>query len=167
MNIRSDTFDLIARDVALRVLPVTDGDRVHPGQSNWGTAQGSCFIELEWAVDEREDAPAGSLCLTVRAHLPRHRAHEHLLLDFLLQRARMVLAAGAPDASITSHYHGTLCDVADSGADTLFKSSSFQIAPRPAPREGTTHLRLVPWNGGEDLDAIGSGVPDRRARSMN
>src|SRR5688572_19322855 len=114
MNIRSVTFDLIARDVALRAFRVTDAVRVHPAHSTGSTAPESCFIELEWAVSERMVAPDGSLFLTVRAHLPCRRSAEHLLLDFLLQRVQMVLAAGAADGLIRSWYQGTLRDVAKS-----------------------------------------------------
>ncbi len=53
MNIRSVTFDLIARDVALRAFRVTDAVRVHPAHSTGSTTPESCSIELEWAMGER------------------------------------------------------------------------------------------------------------------
>jgi hypothetical protein len=161
MNIRSVTFDLIAQDVALRAFRVTDAVRVHPAHSTGSTAPESCFIELEWAMGERMVAPDGSLFLTVRAHLPCRRSAEHLLLDFLLQRVQMVLAAGAADGLIRSWYQGTLRDVAKSGSDTIFKSSTFQIAPGlpQREREAMTQFCPTPWTGYVDLDSTASGGP--------
>jgi hypothetical protein len=152
MDIRSEVFNLITRDVALRVLPVVEADRVHPGTTSRRPASGTCFIALEWAAAHEPGAPTGAQLLTVRAHLPNRRSGEHLLLFFLLQRVRMILTEAKIDMALTCHDHAVLAHGRDIRSGTYFKSRRFLIAPlQAAQRLGPPPLRLAVWTGTADL----------------
>jgi hypothetical protein len=167
MDIRSVVFDLIDRDVALRAFGVAHARRGQHDPTTGRSNDGSCFIVLEWTADDHPWAPAGAQLLTIRAHLPQERLSQHLILDFLLQRLRAVLSAGTAGAPITTRHQATSHDVADSGFGTVFKSSTFQVAPRqPAPGR-MTPLRLVPWTVCPDPDAVGFDALSTAHLSMN
>jgi hypothetical protein len=169
MDIRSVVFDLIDRDVALRAFGVAHARRGQHDPTEGRSNDQSCFIVLEWAADDRPWSPAGAQLLTIRAHLPRERMSQHLILDFLLQRLRAVLSAGAAGGSIMSRHQGTSSDVADSGFDTVFKSSTFQVAPRQPTSRRMTQLRLVPWTvcPDPDPDAVGFDALSTAHLSLN
>lgn len=159
MDIRSVVFDLIEGDVALRALGVTQGCCGRHGQAPGRRMPGSCFIVMEWAVDDHPSAPAGAELLTVRAHLPSERSSQHLILDLLLHRTWAVLSTGTADGPITSRHRGTSPDVVHSDFGTVFKSSTFQVAPRQAVTDRTSQqLRLAPWTGCDELELAAFGA---------
>ena len=166
MDIRSAVFDLIDGDLALRALGVAHGRCGHHGQAR--RIPGSCFIVMEWAADDHPSAPAGAELLTVRAHLPTERSSQHLILDLLLHRTRAVLSAGTADGPITSLHRGTSPHVVHSDFGTVFKSSTFQVAPRqPATAHSGQQLRLAPWAGCDDLQLAVLGAAGTASLRLN
>jgi hypothetical protein len=166
VDVRSGVGDLIARDVVLDAVRVTHTD--HGGNDLASTTSrfGACSIVMEWSVNDQSGAPAGSHLLTVWANLPRQRLSEHLFLDFLLQRVREVLLAGAADGSIISMYRGTSRGVVASSFETISKNNKFEVTfqqPRP---EGMALLNLAPWEGA-DSDALRYGARSGAAQTPN
>jgi len=168
MDIRSAVFELIDGDLALRALGVAHGCCGRHGQTSCRRIPGSCFIVMEWAADDHPAAPTGAELLTVRAHLPTERSSQHLILDLLLHRTRAVLSAGTADGPITSLHRGTSADVVHSDFGTVFKSSTFQVAPRqPSTAQSRQQLRLAPWTGCDDLQLAVLGAAGTASLSMN
>ena len=168
MDIRSAVFDLIDGDLALRALGVAHGRCCHHGQASCRQVPGSCFIVMEWAADDHPSAPAGAELLTVRAHLPTERSSQHLILDLLLHRTRAVLSAGTADGPITSLHRGTSPEVLHSDFGTVFKTSTFQVAPRrSATARSRRQLTLAPWTGCDDLQLAAIGALGSASLSMN
>ncbi len=164
MDLRFVAFDLIARDAALRTLLVNYGRRLGLSSDLRGTATTTDFIALTWTPDQRASAPAGSELLTAQVHICRDGSDCPGRLDRLLQRLRAALTTAGPHRCITARCLSTSGEDVDSRFGTVFKSSTWAVAPVPARRDRGTALRLVPWSGPVELDAgglvaSGAGVP--------
>ncbi|GAA1299548.1 hypothetical protein ACQPZA_27130 [Pseudonocardia xinjiangensis] len=166
MDVRSGVGDLIARDVVLDAVRVTHTDRGGIDLASTTSRFGACSIVMEWSVNDQSGAPAGSHLLTVWANLPRQRSSEHLFLDFLLQRVREVLLAGAADGSIISMYRGTSRGVVASSVETISKHNKFEVTPQQPRRAGMALLNLAPWEGA-DSDAPRYGARSGAAQTPN
>lgn len=155
MDIRFAVFNLIFRDAALRTLLVNYADRVESGCLPERTWTGACYIELKWADNNAAAAPAGSQLLTAQVHMPRHRSAEQMCLDVVLRRLRAALPVNATIGSFTVRCETTR-EVLDSGVDTVFKTTTFEVAPHAPRRHGAELLDLPHWTGHPDLGATAS-----------
>jgi hypothetical protein len=145
MDLRFAAFELITRDPTLRALLVNYADRVEHGHAPNGTAP--CFLALKWSDNDRPGAPAGSQLLTARVHMPRRCSSEPPFLDLVLVRLRAALRVNPANALITTRCLETSQEVMEDGPDTIFKTSTFEIAPAPRQRTGAALLGLAPWTG--------------------
>jgi hypothetical protein len=166
MDLRLVVFNLIYRDVVLRALLLNYADRVEHGDASDGTTNETCFLVLRWTAHGQLRTPASSEVLTAHVHVPWH-SNEDSYLDFVVQRLRAALAAGAGNGPITIRCVGASPEVMHSGIDTIFKTSTFEIVPAPPPRRRVTTLKLAPWTGYVDLDAARLIAPSSGAPSMN
>ena len=147
MDLRFAVFNLIFRDAELRALLVNYADRVESGCLPDRTSTGACYVELKWADNDAVSAPAGSQLLTAQVHMPRHRSAEQVCLDFVLQRLRAALPVNAANGSFTVRCRETTREVVDSGVDTVFKATTFEVAPQSPRRLDADLLDLPPWTG--------------------
>lgn len=134
MDLRFAVFELIARDAALRALLVNYADRVEEEPAPDVPRTG--FLALCWT--EGASVPAGCELLTARVHLPRAHSRERLYLDFVLARLRASLTGEAARRSIRVRRIDTTPRIVEFDADTIFKTSRFEIAPACADL-GTVH----------------------------
>ena len=167
MDLRFAAFALITRDAQLRALLVNYADRLEHGPAEDGTAPGACFLALRWSEDDRPGAPDGSQLLTARAHMPRHRTDEHLILDLVLRRLRAALAVDAAQQVLTARCLGMSREIKEDGVDTIFKTCTFEIAPAPPQRSGPTLLELVPWTDCAHLGTTCYIAPSSAVPSLN
>jgi hypothetical protein len=167
MDLRFVAFDLIARDAGLRALLVNYADRIEHGHAPDGAAADTCFLALQWTGNDPRCAPAEPQLLTAQAHIPRHLSREHLFIDFVLQRLRAALTAGAARKLITIRCLATSRDFAESDVGTIYKTSAFEIAPATRQRTGEAVLDLEPWTGGVHLGAGGVVRSSSAVLSMN
>jgi hypothetical protein len=167
MDLRFAAFELITRDAELRTLLVNYAYRVEHGHAPDGTAPARCFLALKWTDNDRPGAPAGSQLLTARVHMPRHRASEPPFLDLVLARLRAALTVSAATALITTRWLGTSTMAMEYGADTIFKTSTFEIAPVPPQRTGAALLGLAPWTGCVRRGEASFIAPSGAVPSMN
>ncbi|HEV7725446.1 MAG: hypothetical protein JWQ26_2542 [Modestobacter sp.] len=167
MDLRHLAFDRIFQNVVLRPLLVNYADRLQYGHAPEGAATGTCFIVLQWTVTDSMDAPPGSQLLTAQVHIPRHSSSEHLYVDFVLQRLWATLAGDATNGAITARLLRTSSELMTSDVDTIFKASTFEVAPAPPQRRAPTTLKLAPWTGWAALGATGSLPARGGVSSMN
>jgi hypothetical protein len=167
MDLRFAAFELITRDAELRALLVNYADRVEHGRAPDGTAPETCFLALKWSDNDRPDAPAGSQLLTARAHMPRHRPNERLFLDLVLGRLRAILAVDTAKRLITARCLGTSREIMDDAGDTIFKTSTFEVAPARPQRTGEALLELAPWTGCVHLGTTCYIAPSSAVPSLN
>jgi hypothetical protein len=153
MDLRFAVFERIARDDVLRRLLVNYADRLEDLAVGDGTASDTCYLTLEWTAHNRTGAPPEAESLTARAHLPRHRLEEHSYLDFVLRRLEASLADEA-DGSIRARRRQTSPEVVETGADTIFKTRTYDVTP--VPRRNRLPCPVDP-------DAIGSVPPNGAA----
>jgi hypothetical protein len=159
MDIRFDVFNLIFRDAVLRALLVNHANRIDGGRTpEWADA-GMCYVALRWADNDGARAAAGSQLLTAQAHMPRHRSDDHVYLDVVLQRLRAALPVDAASDAFTIRCRESSPEVMDSGAGTIFKTTTFEIAPAPPERMGRILLDLPPWPGRVEAVTAGLTVP--------
>jgi hypothetical protein len=147
MDLRFAAFELITRDATLRTLLVNYADRVEHGHAPNGTAPTPCFLALKWTDNDRPEAPPGSQLLTARVHMPRHCTSEPPFLDLVLVRLRAALKVNPANTLITTRCLGTSPVAMEDGTDTIFKTSTFEIAPAPRQRTGAALLELASWTG--------------------
>jgi hypothetical protein len=147
MDLRFTVFNLIFRDAVLRSLLLNYADRIEYGRLPERTESGACYVSLKWTDDNTMSAPAGAQLLTAQVHMPRHRSDEKVCLDAVLQRLRTALPLNSDSAAFTVRCRETTRDVMDSGVGTIFKASTFEIAPVPLRRVGGALLELPPWTG--------------------
>jgi hypothetical protein len=159
MDLRFDVFNLIFRDALLRALLVNYADRIDSGHAPERAGAGTCFVALRWSDNDGARAAAGSQLLTAQAHMPRHRSDDHEYLDVVLQRLRAALPAGAASDSFTIRCRESSPEVMDSGTGTIFKTSTFEIAPASPEHVGRILLDLPPWTGRAEAPAAGLTAP--------
>jgi hypothetical protein len=155
MDLRFDVFNLIFRDAMLRALLVNHANRIESGNAPERTADGTCFVALTWANNEGVCAAAGSQLLTAQAHMPRERSSDHVYLDAVLHRLRAALPLGAASDAFTIRCRETSREVMDSGVGTIFKATTFEIAPASPQRAGRALLELPAWTGCVEAGATG------------
>ena len=153
MDVRFAVFNLIFRDAVLRMLLVNYADRVESGCLPERTWTGACYVELKWADNNAASAPAGSQLLTAQVHMPRHRSAEQMCLDAVMQRLRAALPVNATNGPFTVRCRETTREVLDSGVDTVFKATTFEVAPHAPRRHDAELLDLPHWTGLPDLRA--------------
>jgi hypothetical protein len=134
MDLRFALFERIARDSVLRRLLVNYADRLDGRAAPLGPAAATCYLTMQWATDDHMSTPPEGESLTVRAHIPRHCCGERAYLDVVLGRVDAALAADDADGSITIRRRVTSPDVMRTGADTIFKSRTYDVAVAPARR---------------------------------
>lgn len=166
MDLRFVAFDLIARDATLRTLLANYAKRLEAEGAPEHRAE-SCFVSLRWTVDERVSAPAGSELLTVQVHVSRGDSCSPAHLDGVLQRLRAALTAVGPNPCITARCLTTSGAGADSRFGTLFKTSTWVIAPVPTEPKRAAPIKLLPWSAWGRPDASGLLVAGVGALSMN
>jgi hypothetical protein len=166
MDLRFAAFVLITRDATLRTLLVNYADRVECGQTPESAAP-TCFLALKWTDNDRPGAPAGSQLLTARVHMPRDRKGEPRFLDHVLTRLRAALARPVRNPVITIRCLDTSPGVTDDGVDTIFKSSTFEVAPAPQHSTGAALIELTPWTGRVDTGTAAFVAPSDAVASMN
>jgi hypothetical protein len=159
MDLRFDVFNLIFRDALLRTLLVNHANRIDGGHAPEWAGAGACFVALKWADNDGARGVAGSQLLTAQAHMPHHRSDDHVYLDVVLQRLRAALPVGAVSDSFTIRCRETSPGVMDSGVGTVFKTSTFEIAPASPERVGRALLELPSWTGRVELPAAGLVAP--------
>lgn len=167
MDLRLVAFNLLFGNVALRPLLVNYADRLDCGSYREGMATGTCFIALQWSVDDSMPVPIGSELLTAEAHMPRDSRSDDGYLSVVLQRLRAALTDDAADGLITIRCLQTSPKAMESGVGTIFRTSTFEIAPASPQRRGAILGTLVPWTGWAELGAAASIAARVRARSMN
>jgi hypothetical protein len=113
----------------------------------------ACCVELTWTDDDAASAPAGSQLLTAQVHVSRHRSAEQVCLDAVLQRLREALPVSAANGSLTVRCRETTREVVDSGVDTVFKATTFEVAPRAPRHPNAELLDLPPWTERPDATA--------------
>lgn len=153
MDVRLAVFNLIFRDAALRMLLINYADRVESGRLPARTWTGACYVELKWADNDAASAPEGSQLLTAQVHMPRHRSAEQVCLDDVLQRLRAALPVNATSGSFTVRCRETTREVLGSGVDTVFKTTTFEVAPHAPRCHHAALLDLPHWTGRPDLGA--------------
>ena len=166
MDLRFAAFVLITRDATLRTLLVNYADRVECGQAPESAAP-TCFLALKWADNDRPGAPAGSQLLTARVHMPRDPKGEPRFLDHVLTRLRAALARPVRNPVITTRCVDTSPEVMDDGVDTIFKCSTFEVAPAPQHSTGAALIELAPWTGCVDTGRAAFVAPGDAVASMN
>jgi hypothetical protein len=145
MDLRFAVFNLIFRDAVLRTLLVNYADRVESRCLPERTWTGACYVELTWTDNDAASAPAGSQLLTAQVHVSRHRSAEQVFLDAVLQRLREALPVNAANGLFTVRCRETTREVVDSGVDTVFKATTFEVAPHTPRHPDTELLDLPPW----------------------
>jgi hypothetical protein len=166
MDLRFAAFVLITRDATLRTLLVNYADRVECGHTPESAAP-TCFLALKWAVNDRPSAPAGSQLLTASVHMNRDRESEPRFLDHVLTRLRAALAKPVRNPVIMIRCLGTSPEVMDDGVDTIFKCSTFEVAPAPQHSTGAALIELAPWPGCVDTGTAAFVAPGDAVASMN
>jgi hypothetical protein len=166
MDLRFAAFVLITRDATLRTLLVNYADRVECGHAP-ETAAPSCFLALKWSDNDRPGAPAGSQLLTARVHMPRDPKGEPRFLDHVLTRLRAALARPVRNAVIMTRCLDPSSEVMEDGVDTIFKSSTFEVAPAQQQSTGAALLELSPWTGPVDTGTAAFIAPSDAVASMN
>ncbi len=166
MDLRFAAFVLITRDATLRTLLVNYADRVECGQAPESAAP-TCFLALKWTDNDRPSAPAGSQLLTARVHMPRDRSCEPRFLDHVLMRLHAALAKPVRNAVITTRCLDTSPEVMEDGGDTIFKSSTFEVAPAPQHSTGAAMIELAPWTGHIDTGTAAFVAPSDAVANMN
>jgi hypothetical protein len=132
VDLRFAVFTRIARDDVLKRLLVNYADRLDDLAVGDGTASDTCYLTLEWAGDDRTTMPPEAESVTFRAHLPRHRRDDSSCLDVVMCRLEAALAADEPESSV-SIVRRRSCEVTESGADTVFRTSTYDISLMPRP----------------------------------
>jgi hypothetical protein len=147
VDLRFALFTRIARDDVLKRLLVNYADRLDDLAVGDGTASDTCYLTLEWSADDRTTALPEAESVTFRAHVPRHHREGASCLDVVMCRLEAALAADGADGSI-SILRRLSPEVVESGADTIFRTRTYDIS-------------AVPWPGGPaypiDHGATGSG----------
>jgi hypothetical protein len=166
MDLRFVVFNAIFRDVVLRQLLVNYADRRDFGQPPDEAAAGTRFIVLKWTVHDQTSASPRSQLLTAQAHVFRDGSSDHRYLDLVLQRLHAALAGCAARERISTRCLGTSPDILDSGVDTIFRTSTFEIAPASPQRTAVPPLRLAPWTCCAEW-AARSVAPTGAAPSLN
>jgi hypothetical protein len=159
MDIRFDVFNLIFRDALLRALLVNHANRIDSGYASERAGAGMCFVALRWADADGARAAAGAQLLTAQAHMPRHGSDDHGYLDVVLERLRAALPVGAASNSFTIRCRESSPEVMDSGAGTIFKTTTFEVAPASPERAGRILLDLPSWTGRVEALAAGAATP--------
>ena len=165
MDLRLAAFNLIARDTSLRTLVANYARRLE-AQDAADHRVDPCFVSLRWTVDERACAPAGSELLTAQVHVSWHDSRSPAHVDGVLQRLRAALTVVGPNPCITARCLTTSGASADSRFGTLFKTSTWAIAPVPEPRRPAP-IRLGPWSAWGRPDVSGPSVAAVGALSLN
>jgi hypothetical protein len=132
VDLRFAVFTRIARDDVLKRLLVNYADRLDGLVVGDGTASDTCYLTLEWSADDRTTAPPEAESVTFRAHVPRHHREGASCLDVVMCRLEAALAADGGDGSI-SILRQRSSEVVESGADTIFKTTTYDISPVPWP----------------------------------
>jgi hypothetical protein len=132
VDLRFAVFTRIARDDVLKRLLVNYADRLDDLAVRDGTASDTCYLTLEWSADDRTTAPPEAESVTFRAHVPRHDREGASCLDVVMCRLEAALAADGADGSI-SILRRRSPEVVESGADTIFKTRTYDISPVPRP----------------------------------
>jgi hypothetical protein len=135
MDLRLAVFERIAADDVLRRLLVNYADRLDDLVGTGGPAINTCYLTLQWSPADSPEVPHDAESMTVRAHMPRSRADEHWYLDAVLGRLDAALEVGDADGAVSVLPGRSSSEVVESGADTIFKSRTYDVAPLPTPRE--------------------------------
>jgi hypothetical protein len=143
MDLRFAVFNLIFRDAVLRTLLVNYADRVESGCLPERAWTGACYVELTWTDNDAASAAAGSQLLTARVHMSRQCSAEQVCLDAVLQRLREALPVA--NGPFTVRCRETTREIVDSGVDTVFKATTFEVAPHTPRHPGAELLDLPPW----------------------
>jgi hypothetical protein len=164
VDLRLEALDLIGQDPVLRVVLANYAHRLEFAGPPSARANEDCFMVLTWSHGYDVHAPTGTQVLTAEVHLPRLDRSGHPCLDMVLQRLAAALTNDAAKRLLTSRWVGRSCRVRDSDEDTVFKSSTFEIAPARSQVESRALLRLAPWPAGadpssHDLVATSPGSP--------
>jgi hypothetical protein len=154
MDLRFALFERIARDSVLRRLLVNYADRLDGPVDLSGPAGDTCYLTIQWATDDRAGNSPEDESLTARVHLPRHRCAERSSLDVVLHRLDAALAVDDADGAIMVRCRTTLPDVVQDGADTIFKTRTYDVVAAPG-------FRGLPFP--VERGAIGSAPPDGAA----
>jgi hypothetical protein len=166
MDLRYAAFNLIFQDVVLRPLLLNYADRLEHGYVSEGL-QPSGFIRLRWAVDVTTPTTSGSELLAAEAHMPRQSAADDAHLRLVLQRLRAALASDAAAGSITSRCLETSPQVRESSYDTIFTTSTFEIAPSTRQRRSMTMSMLAPWTGWAEVTSADCIAPRGGSPTLN
>jgi hypothetical protein len=167
MDLRFEAFNLIDRDPVLRALLLNYANRLqYAGPSN-ATANDDCFLVLTWTGGEQVDAPTGTQVLTAEAHLPRSGWSECRYLDFVLQRLAAALAHNAAKRVVTARCVATSRQVREGDDDTIFKSSTFEIAPTRSRIRASGLPHLAPWRACADPGVVDLMAASPRGASLN
>jgi hypothetical protein len=132
MDLRFAVFTRIARDDVLKRLLVNYADRLDDLAVGDSTASDTCYLTLEWAGDDWTNSLSEAESVTFRAHVPRHRRDTYSCLDVVMCRLEAALAADEAENSI-SIVRRRSREVVESGADTIFKTRTYDISPVPQP----------------------------------
>jgi hypothetical protein len=135
MDLRLAVFERIAGDDLLRRLLVNYADRLDDLVGTGGPASDTCYLTLQWSPVDSHDAPHDAESMTVRAHMPRSRADEYWYLDIVLRRLDAALEVGDADGAVKVLPGRTSSEVIETGADTIFKTRTYDVAPLPNSRE--------------------------------
>ncbi|MDF3051060.1 MAG: hypothetical protein K0R87_2698 [Pseudonocardia sp.] len=151
MDLRLAVFERLAGDDVLRRLLVNYADRLDDRVGTNGPASDTCYLTVEWSAGDRADAPPDAESVLVRAHMPRSRAEEHWYLDVVLRRLDAALDLDGTNGPVQIMRRRTSTEVIESGADTIFKARSYDVALLP-------ERSALPFP--VDPGTIGSAPPD-------
>jgi len=155
MDLRFAVFTRIARDDVLKRLLVNYADRLDDLAVGDGTEGDTCYLTLEWAADGRTTTPPETESVTFRAHVPRHRHDAYSCLDVVMYRLDAALAADGADSSINIFPRRSR-EVVESGADTVFKTRTYDVSSVPQPG-GPPYPADRGATGSGSTDAAGNG----------
>jgi hypothetical protein len=162
VDLRFETFNLIYRDPVLRALLSNYANRLEYGGPSSTMANDDCFLVLAWTGGEQLDAPIGTEMLTVQVRIPRPGWSGPRYLDAALQRLEAALSDDAAKQRVASRCVRRSGQARDGDNDTIFKSSTFQIAPAQSRVDASAPLQLAPWPACADLrlvDLIAASPP--------
>lgn len=167
MDLRLTTFDLIYQDGVLRPLLVNYADWLDHGRMPREGLGPSCFLRLRWTSQRPGSARTAAEVLAAEAHVPRWHSTDHGYLGFVLHRLRTTLSGPAAAGSIAARCLQTSASTVESGFDTLFVTSTFEIAATPWQMRSRRTSGLAPWTGWTQVDWTDRTAPRGGVPALN
>ena len=151
MDLRFAVFNLIFRDAVLRTLLVNYARTASSPDAFRESMDRSLLRRVDMDRQRRGDRCGGLSATDGTGTHVRHPAAEQVCLDAVLQRLREALPVA--NGPFTVRCRETTREIVDSGGDTIFKATTFEVAPHTPLHPGTELLDLPPWTERPDATA--------------